>query len=263
MKKRNTIIILSFLFCLPFFYGQNNEGLLKTAENNTAFYGVDFYGDYSIVFEKPGEARNVIDAKMYRRDSSSKWTILITGPKKDKGKGYLQFDSNVWFYDPADKTFTFTQSRDRFQNTTANTSDFVPQKFTENYNIEAASDVKLGAYDCVLFELKAKTKNVDYPIVRLWVSKNDGLIRKKEDYSLSGQKLRTMVVPKYQFVTKTGSSVQVPVPASMVLQDNLRGKKINGKMEYEKTLISIFNVGFSNLEDSIYTKPYLEMMGAK
>lgn len=263
MKKRFLFIALGLLLGTQFIFGVDKAALLKTAEDNTAFYGVDFYGDYTVVFEKPGEARSVINARIYRRDSAAKWAILINGPKKDKGKGYLQFDSNVWFYDPADKSFTFTQARDRFQNTTANTSDFAPQKYTENYDISASSEVKLGAFDCVLFELKAKTKNVDYPVVKLWVSTQDGLIRKREDYSLSGQKLRTMVIPKYQLVTKKGSSVQISVPASMVLQDNLRGKKINGKMEFEKTLISIANVGFDKLEDSIYTKPYLEMMGAK
>lgn len=235
--------------------------LLQKAQDNTAFYGTDFCGDYTIVQEKPGEPRSVTTARMYRRDSAAKWTILITGPKADKGKGYLQFDSNIWFYDPSDSSFTFTSSRDKFQGTNANNSDFAPHKYVENYSVQSCTQVKLGSFDCANYVLKASSKNVDYPEIRLWVSVKDGLLRKREDYSLSGQKLRTMAIPSYQLVNAGGKSYSVPV--NIVIQDNLKGKKINGKFEFEKTLISISNPEFKKVEDSVYSKPYLEMMGAK
>ena len=237
------------------------ETLLKKAEDNTAFYETDFKGNYTVVQNKPGEGQNVTEAVMYRRDKTGSWTILVTGPAKEKGKGYLQFDNNIWFYDPADKRFTFTSAKDKFQNTNANNSDFTPQYYYRDYSIEKFSEVKLGNYDCVLFELKAKVDTVTYPILKIWVTKNDGLVRKKEDYSLSGQKLRTTAVPSYQTVKSSTGTYSVPV--SMLIQDNLRGKKIGDKMQYEKTQITIKNVSFEKVSDSVYTKPYLEMMSEK
>jgi hypothetical protein len=106
----------------------------------------------------------------------------------------------------------------------------------------------------VLFELKASAKNVDYPTIKLWVTKDDGLIRKREDYSLSGQLLRTLAIPSYQ---KYGSH---SVPDKMLIVDNLRGKKIDGKMQYEKTQITVTNVSFAKQSDTVYTKKYVEMM---
>ena len=150
------------------------KSLLQKAEDNTCFYDTDMKGDYQIVHDKPGEGRNLINAILYRRDSQKKWTILITGPEKDKGKGYLQFDSNIWFYDPADKRFTFSSARDKFQNTNANTSDFAPQLYVSDYSMESYDEVKLGKFDCVVFNLKAVSKNVAYPELKLWVSKGDG-----------------------------------------------------------------------------------------
>ena len=235
--------------------------LLQKAEDNTCFYNTDMKGDYQIVHDKPGEGRNVISAILYRRDSQKKWTILITGPEKDKGKGYLQFDSNIWFYDPADKRFTFSSARDKFQNTNANTSDFAPQLYVSDYSMESYDEVKLGKFDCVVFTLKAVSKNVAYPELKLWVSKNDGLMRKREDYSLSHQRLRTIAVPSYQKVRNTEKEYSIPV--NMVIQDHLRGKKINEKVEYEKTVISISNVVFEPVEDLVYTKPYLETMSVR
>ena len=235
--------------------------LLQKAEDNTCFYNTDMKGDYQIVHDKPGEGRNVISAILYRRDSQKKWTILITGPEKDKGKGYLQFDSNIWFYDPADKRFTFSSARDKFQNTNANTSDFAPQLYVSDYSMESYDEVKLGKFDCVVFTLKAVSKNVAYPELKLWVSKDDGLMRKREDYSLSHQRLRTIAIPSYQKVRNTEKEYSIPV--NMVIQDHLRGKKINEKVEYEKTVISISNVVFEPVEDLVYTKPYLETMSVR
>ena len=235
--------------------------LLQQAEDSTAFYGTDFKANYEVVQKKPGEGTSKTNATIYRRDNDAKWTILITGPIKDKGKGYLQTDNNIWFYDPADHRFTFSSSKDKFQGTNANTSDFAPQKYATNYEIVSATEVKLGKLNCVLFDLKAKSKNVDYPKIKLWVSKDDGLSRKKEDYSLSGQKLRTTAIPSYQKVEGNGKTYQLPV--RMVIQDNLKGKKINGKMDYESTTVSISNAELAKQDDAVYTKPYLELMSGK
>lgn len=236
------------------------RALLRKAQDTTSFYETDFKADYEVLQDKPGEGTRTTNATIYRRDKASKWTILIKAPLKDKGKGYLQTDNSVWFYDPADKRFTFTSSKDKFQGTNANTSDFAPQLYADNYDIKSADEVRLGSFDCVLFTLSAKkAKSVDYPEIKIWVSKNDGLTRMKEDYSLSGQKLRTTLIPTYQKITGSGGKVYW-IPVSMQIVDNLKGQKIGGKMVYERTLISISNAQLAKQDDVIYTKPYLELM---
>lgn len=259
MKKIFTLLLALVSFSCAF--AVDYAGLLKRAEDNTAFYDTDFKGNYSVVQEKPGEGKSITEAVMYRRDKNEKWTILITGPAKEKGKGYLQFDGNIWFYDPADSRFTFTSAKDKFQGTNANNSDFAPQHYSRDYKIREASEVTLGKMECVLFVLDAKVNNVDYPMLKIWVTKNDGLVRKKEDYSLSGQKLRTTAIPSYQKVVSGDKTYQVPV--NMLIADNLKGKKIGDKMQYERTQITITNVVFEKVSDTVYTKPYLETMSQR
>lgn len=265
MKNRKFII--SAILCIHCIAGlfaisdSEAKELLVKAQDNTAFYETDFKGNYTVVQNKPGEGQNHTEAIMYRRDKNGSWTILVTDPAKEKGKGYLQFDNNIWFFDPADRRFTFTSAKDKFQNTNANNSDFAPQHYARDYDISSYEEVMLGKMNCVLFTLKANTSNVDYPMLKIWVTKDDGLVRKKEDYSLSGQKLRTTAIPSYQVVKALERNYSIPV--SMLIQDNLRGKKISGKMQYEQTQITIRNVVFDKVPDSVYTKPYLEMMSAK
>lgn len=258
--KKIILTILSLFVCSSIF-AFDYESLLKQAEDNTAFYGTDFKGSYSVVQEKPGEGKNITEAIMYRRDDKEKWTILVTGPVKEKGKGYLQFDGNIWFYDPADGRFTFTSAKDKFQGTNANNSDFAPQHYSRDYKIRSAEEVTLGKLNCVLFTLDAKVNNVDYPMLKVWVTKDDGLVRKKEDYSLSGQKLRTTAIPSYQKIVSGAKNYMIPV--NMLIADNLKGKKIGDKMQYERTQITITNVVFEKVSDTVYTKPYLETMSQR
>lgn len=119
----------------------------------------------------------------------------------------------------------------------------------------------MGKFNCILYTLQATSKNVAYPEIKIWVSRDDGLMRKREDYSLSKQRLRTIAVPSYQKIFNGRKEYSIPV--NMMIQDHLRGKKINGKVEYEKTVISISNVVFDKVDDMVYTKPYLEMMSVK
>ena len=240
---------------------QSDEDLLKLAQENTTFSETDFTGNYTVVMEKPGEGKSITEAIMHRRDSNLSWTILVTGPAKEKGKGYLQTGGNIWFFDPADRRFTFTSAKDKFQNTNANNSDFAPQRYFDDYKITSAQDVNLGNFKCRLMQLETKVQNSDYPVLKLWISKDDGLVRMKEDYSLSGKKLRTTAVPSYQKIERGGRTYSVPV--KMLISDNLRGKKIGDKVQYEKTQITISNVSFEKLGDVVFTKPYLETMSAK
>lgn len=259
MKLKNIFIVpVICLLCGSAVFAEMSradaKALLALADKNTSYAGTDFKADYTIVTDKPGSGKSVTNAVMYRRDTSSMFTILITGPEADRGKGYVQFDKVIWFYDPRDKQFTYTNAKNRFQNTCLNNSDLIPQTLSRDYEIKDFKEVKLGKFDCVYYELAATSKNIDYATVKLWVSSDDGLIRKKEDYSLSGQLLRTTAIPSYQ---KIGGK---SVPGGMLVVDNLKKTKIDGKFQYEKTQITISNVSFQKQPNTVYSKQYLEEM---
>lgn len=262
MKK--IIFAVAVLFaCSSFFFAQKipleeAQEILKKIDASTGYYGSDFTGEYVLVQEKPGQGNRITSAIMHRRDAKSMCAIRITGPDADKGKGYVQFDSkSIWFYDPSNRQFTFTAPKDKFQDTNVNNGDLRPQNYSVNYSITDAEYVTLGKLECVCISLnvlKKAANDVDYPILKIWATKDDFLTRKREDYSLSGQLLRVTAIPSYQKVE--GRSV----PLKMVIQDRLRGQKINGKIKYESTQITVSNVSFQKLGDVVYSKQYLENM---
>ena len=254
ISKKSVVCLLAAIISMPFFaQSKDDYALLEKCDTTTSFTDTDFSAEYTLVQDKPGQGKSINEAIMYRRDKTANYTILVTAPEKDKGKAYLQTGNEVWFFDPEDRRFTYSSKRDKFQNTNANTSDFAPMDFCKSYKITSAIPKKLGSYECTLFELEAKVDDVAYPKLKVWISTNDGLIRKKEDYSLSGQLLRTTLIPSYQLIGHRS------IPNKMIVVDNLKGKRINDKMQYENTTISIKNVSFSPQKDSIFTKAYIEM----
>jgi hypothetical protein len=168
-----------------------------------------------------------------------------------RGQGYLKEGNTLWFYDPQSRLFNTTSSSSRFQNTNASNSDFTRSTLAQDYRVVSGEDVMLGRFRCRLLTLEAVTTEVTYPIMKVWISE-DNLLRKAEDYSLSGQLLRTSAIPDYYNI---GGRF---VPRQILIVDNLRGAVINGVFVNERTQIIYNRPSFSRLTDSIFSKTFLE-----
>jgi len=253
MKAASLILIIFFtsLSSLSAQSGSANATLLKDVDALVSFHEMDLSAEYLIEKRDPGGAVSTTLAAMFRRDKTDQFLILILEPTVDKGKGYLKQGDTLWLYDPVGRTFTFTSAKERFQNSSARNSDFNRSNYSNDYRVVGAKNEKLGKFNCVVLDLEAVNDRVSFPKVRLWVS-DDKLVRKAEDYSLSGQLMRTTAIPTYQRVGVRW------LPASMVIQDHLRAKKIGGKTEYERTTVKITKPSLSALPDTVYTKEYLE-----
>ena len=89
--------------------------------------------------------------------------------------------------------------------------------------------------------------------MKIWIS-DDGLVRKTEDYSYSGQHLRTVAFPQYQQI---GGRY---IPSTVVIVDELRGAVINGKFVKERTTYTISRPSLQRLPDATFTKTWLEKL---
>lgn len=225
--------------------------LLARVDAAVTFEGMDLAAEYLIEKRDPNGVVSTTRATMFRRDSADQFVILIMEPTVDKGKGYLKIGDNLWLYDPIGRTFTFTSAKERFQNSGARNSDFSRSNYARDYRVASGEPVQLGKFACTLLTLEALTDKVSFPKVRIWVS-DDNLVRKIEDYSLSGQLIRTTAIPTYQKVGERW------VPQNLVIQDNLKYRQVNGKTEYERTSVLVSRPSLKPLPDSVYSKDYLE-----
>lgn len=250
MKKPTLIAVIGFLV-ISTLAAQNYQDLLVRADSLVNYGDSDFSAEYIIVQDKPGQSRSTTIAAVFRRDSEETYVIVVKEPSINKGQGYLKKGNTLWFFDPESERFNSTSSQDRFQNSNARNSDFTQSTLSKDYDVVTGEEVALGRFDCWLLTLEANNDEVTYPKMKIWISK-DGLVRKTEDYSLSGQLLRTTAIPDYYSVG------DFFVPKRILFVDALRGATINGRFRNEKTQITIAKPSFADLPDSVFSKSFLE-----
>lgn len=261
MKHRIFAPIVCSLICVAFglsplvaneFTANESREILGRVDRLVSFEDSDFSAEYTITQERPGQGTSVTRMTMFRRDRVDSYTILIMEPAVDRGKGYLRIGNTLSLYDPADGRWTTTSARDRFQNTNARNSDFTQSTLAQDYRIAGHSTEQLGAFATDVYDLEAITDDVSFPRMRIWIDEN-GLVRKFEDYSLSGQHMRTTAIPSYR---RLGDNTFVPV--RIVIQDELRGRTVDGRFRNERTIISVDRPSLQSVPDMVFTRAFLE-----
>jgi outer membrane lipoprotein-sorting protein len=243
--KRLLFSLLAFLLFLPSLRAEPDfKAILKKIDQMGNFEDTDFSGIATIVSEKPGEENNITQARLFRRDKEEKFVILILQPEVQKGQGYLRVDDNVWFYDPDSRKFSHSSLKENIQGSDARNSDFNVSSYSEDYEVKGYKEDRLGSYDVYVLDLVARTNEVSYPKLKLWVRKDNYLVLKIENYSLSDRLMRTSLYPTYVSV---GSRY---LPSKMLFIDELK--------KGERTQVTLKDVSVASIPDSVFTKSYLE-----
>jgi len=117
-----------------------------------------------------------------------KIVALFLAPQSDKGRATLRLGDNMWLYIPeVGKPMRITS----LQSVTGgvfNNADILRIDYTAEYDVEAAADEK----DQHLLTLKAKTAEVAYDKLKMWVDKKALLPTVIECYAASGMLIKTL-----------------------------------------------------------------------
>jgi len=251
MKKKCLSVFFILIFVQAGMWAIPDHELLVKVDSLVSYLDTDFSAEYTIIQDRPGQSLSTTVTGVFRRDAANTYVIVVMQPLISRGQGYLKQGNTLWFYDPESRRFNTTSNADRFQNTNARNSDFTRSTLAQDYRVKAGEDVMLGRFKCRLLSLEAITNEVTYPIMKVWISE-DGLLRKSEDYSLSGQLLRTSAIPDYYQINGRF------IPKQLLFVDALRGAEINGKFVNEKTQIIIDKPSFKKVADSTFSKTFLE-----
>jgi len=260
---RHTTVCMGFFIVYSLFgmsfplWGITDQELLRRVDSLASYMDTDFSAEYTFIEDKPGQGKTKTVADVFRRDNKESYVIKIKEPFVSQGQIYLKEGKTMWLYDPDSKKFNSTSNQERFQNTNARNSDFTRSTLAQDYRILSGADATLGngKIKCRVLELEGLTNDLTYPKMKIWISE-DCLVRMSEDYSLSGQLLRTSVFADYWRI-KDGKGERY-VPKQIILTDALRGSNINGKFVNERTQITISRISFNKLPDSVFNKTFLE-----
>lgn len=222
----------------------DTSGMLARIDENVRLAESDFSAVMTFIAEDPEEGVDRRTTRIFRRDRDGAFVLLVLEPEVNRGQGYLQVDDELWFYDPESRNFSFSSQSEAFQGTDARVGDFGSSTLAEDYVITSAAEGRLGSFDVYILDLEATNDEVTYPYLKLWVTREELLVLKSEDYSVTRRLLRTSYIPRYIRVEDAMIATQ------MILVDEL----VAGR----KTTITFNDVSTSALPDSVFTKSYVE-----
>jgi outer membrane lipoprotein-sorting protein len=117
-----------------------------------------------------------------------KVVALFLAPASDKGRVTLRLADNMWLYMPDVGRPIRITSLQSVTGSIFNNADILRIDYTAEYNVEAADEQK----DAYLLSLKAKTGEVAYDKLKMWVDKQALLPVTIECYAASGLLLKTL-----------------------------------------------------------------------
>lgn len=201
--------------------------------------------------QKIDQGTKVIEMIYYRRDSDDSFLIVMNAPENEKGNGYLRVGDNFWMYRKNTRTFQHVNRDESIGGSDARSDDFESRKLVELYapaldpsGAEIFSEERLGQIPVYKFEVRGRVNDVDYPKKIYWTRRDNNLILKEESYSLSGTLMQTAYFLKYTIIDGRYLAVKM-----MFIDEFEKGNK---------TIVDISNISTRKLEDSIFTKAYLE-----
>ncbi len=212
-------------------------------------------GDYkALVYieNKENDKSDVVyQAAIYRRDLEDKLEILFVKPQAEAGKGYLRVDNNLFFYDPSVGKWERRTERERIGGTSSQRSDFDQSRLAVEFTPKYVAQETLGKYTVHHMELAAKEGiDVAYPVVQLWIDSATGNVLKRQDLALSGKLMRTTYYPEWQKLFSASKGTDVYFPKEIRIFDEVE--------KGNQTTVVIQEVDLSTLDDSIFTKAWLE-----
>jgi len=211
----------------------------------------DITANVTLIQQKASQGIRKFEVLYYRRDSDDSYLIVMLYPESEKGNGYLRVGDNFWMYRKNTRTFQHINRDENIAGSNAKAQDFERRPITELYEgikdstgKELITEEKLGQIPVYKLEIKAKVTNIDYPIKKLWVRKDNYLILKEESYSSSKTLMQTSYFLKYTTVKDKF------IPVDQLYIDEFE--------KGNKTQVKITGISFEKLDDKIFTKAYLE-----
>jgi len=132
-----------------------------------------------------------------------KVVALFLAPPADKGRATLRLGENMWLYLPDVGRPIRITSLQSVTGSVFNNADILRIDYSVEYNVEAAEEQK----DAFLLSLKAKTGEVAYDRLKMWVDKQVLLPVTIEAYAASGLLIKTL---RFKDVKDFGGGIKRP-----------------------------------------------------
>ena len=132
-----------------------------------------------------------------------KLVALFLSPASDKGRATLRIGDNMWLYIPDVGRPIRITSLQSVTGSVFNNADILRVDYSAEYSVESVEEQK----DALVLSLKAKTGEVAYDRLRMWVDRQLILPVTIEAYAASGMLIKTL---RFKDVKDFGGGIRRP-----------------------------------------------------
>jgi len=198
MKK--LLGLMLWLLALPAAAALDGNQILQKVDRNLEPESYEAYRKL-IDIQPDGTKKEYVLYSM--KKGRDKVVALFLSPASDKGRVTLRLAENMWLYMPDVGRPIRITSLQSVTGSIFNNADILRIDYTAEYNVETAEEQK-SAY---LLSLKAKTGEVAYDKLKMWVDKQLLLPVTIEAYAASGLLLKTL---HFKNVKDFGAGIKRP-----------------------------------------------------
>lgn len=173
------------LIALPAAAAMDGTQILQKVDRNLE---PETYESYRQLTDIQPDGSKKVSVLYTMKKGRDKVVALFLAPASDKGRVTLRLGDNMWLYMPDVGRPIRITSLQSVTGSVFNNADILRIDYTAEYNVETTEEQK----DAYLLSLKAKTGEVAYDKLKMWVDKQALLPVTIECYAASGLLLKTL-----------------------------------------------------------------------
>jgi outer membrane lipoprotein-sorting protein len=198
MKK--LLCLALFLIALPAAAAVDGTQILQKVDRNLE---PETYESYRQLTDIQPDGSKKVSVLYTMKKGRDKVVALFLAPASDKGRVTLRLGDNMWLYMPDVGRPIRITSLQSVTGSVFNNADILRIDYTAEYNVEATEEQG----DAYVLSLKAKTGEVAYDKLKMWVDKKALLPVTIECYAASGLLLKTL---RFKDVKDFGGGIKRP-----------------------------------------------------
>jgi outer membrane lipoprotein-sorting protein len=197
---RSILLLLSLLLLAFPAFALDGQQILQKVDRNLEPESYESYRKL-IDIQPDGSRKEYVLWSV--KKGSDKVLALFLEPASDKGRVTLRLGENMWLYMPSVGKPIRITSLQSVTGSVFNNADILRIDYTAEYDVKKAEEQG----DQYLLELKAKTDEVAYDQLKMWVDKKHLLPVKIECYAASGILLKTL---RFSDIKDFGGGIKRP-----------------------------------------------------
>ena len=183
--KTTMMLIISLLVHALVALAQDANALLKSVDEN--LMPESYEAIRRLINEEPDGSKKEFTFFTVKK-GKEKIALLYVAPASEKGRATLRLGENMWLYIPnVNKPIRIT-SLQSIVGGVFNNADLMQLDYHEEYDAVFAGETPNNR----ILELRAKNNTVAYDKLKMWVTKQDTILRKIEAYASSGILIKTL-----------------------------------------------------------------------